>query len=125
MPWCCPERIPYAHLFTMKCRAQHVAGIGQPPKRHCSLLPGVLPPPLHMGVEVLSRWLGSEGSCIFGTTWPSDVMVGGWLFCLLVVFLIVLVIVTRGFVGLLSWMQRQGNSAKCERISCRFCSGFV
>ena len=35
-------------------------------------------------------------------------MVGGWLFCLLVVFLIVLVIVTRGFVGLLSWMQRQG-----------------
>lgn len=111
--WCCPEHILYAQLFTMKCLGQH---IGQPPKSHCSLLPGVLPlPPRHVGVEIQSRWLGWEG--FFAFLELHGQVVG----CFAFLWSFSLFKSSRGFVGLLRWMQRHGKSAKCKCLSCGFC----
>lgn len=74
--WCRPEHIFYAQLFTMKCLGPHRA------TSEISLLPAArcfaaATPP--RGGRNSVPVAGLRGFfCIFGTTWPSDVMVGGW-----------------------------------------------
>ena len=85
--WCCPEHILYAQLFTMKCFGPHRA------TSEISLLPAArcfaaaTPPRVGRNSVPVA---GLSGFFAFLER-PSDVMVGGWLFCFLVVFLIVLV----------------------------------